>query len=83
MSCAWCVAQLTIAVFKDEGTHEPPPWPSALEGLRLIVTSCVKPFCMFSGLSQYARTECAGFINLLQGDSGNSAHADADEGVRE
>jgi hypothetical protein len=38
---------------------------------------------MFSGLSQYARTACAGFINLLQVDSGNSAHADADEGVRE
>jgi hypothetical protein len=38
---------------------------------------------MVSGLSQYARTACAGFIDLLQGDSGNSAHADADGGARE
>ena len=83
VSCAWCVAQLTLAVFKDEGEHEPPPRPSALEGPRLFVASCVKPLCMFSGLSQYARTACAGFIDLLQVDSGNSAHADADEGVRE
>jgi len=83
VSCAWCVAQLTLAVFKDEGAHEPAPWPSALEGPRLLVASCVRPLCMVSGLSQYARTACAGFIDLMQGDSGNSAHADADEGVRE
>jgi hypothetical protein len=83
VSCAWCVAQLTLVVFKDEGAHASPPWPSALEGPRLFVASCVKPLCMFSGLSQYARTTCAGFIDLLQGDSGNSAHADADEGARE
>jgi hypothetical protein len=35
---------------------------------------------MFSGLSHYARTTCAGLIDLLQG---NLLHADADEGVRE
>ena len=80
VSCAWCVAQLTLAFFKDEGAHEPAPWPSALEGPRLLVASCVRPLCMVSGLSQYARTACAGFIDLLQGDS---AQADADEGVRE
>ena len=65
---------------KDEGAHEPAPWPSALEGPRLFVASCVRPLCMVGGLSQYARTACAGFIDLLQGDS---AHADADGGARE
>ncbi len=80
VSCAWCVTRLTIAVFKDEGAIESPLWQSALEGQRLFVASCVKPLCMFSGLIQYARTACVGFINLLQG---NFLHADTDKDVRE
>ena len=69
-----------MAVFKDEGALESPPWQSALEGQRLFVASCVKPLCMFSGLIQYARSACVGFINLLQG---NFLHADTDKDVRE
>ena len=80
MSCAWCVAQLTLAVFKDEGEPLPTAWHSALEGPRLFVAACVKPLCMFSGLSQYARTTCAGLLDLLHG---NLSRADADDGVRE
>jgi hypothetical protein len=51
MSCVWCIAQLTLASFKDEGEYVPTAWQSALEGPRLLVASCVKPLCMFSGLS--------------------------------
>lgn len=80
MSCAWCIAQLTLAVFRDEGEYLPTAWQSPLEGPRLFVASCVKPLCRFSGVSQYARTTCVGLIYLLQG---NFSHADTDEVVRE
>ena len=86
MSCAWCITELTLAffkddgVFKDEGDSVPTAWQGALRGPRLLLASCVKTLCMYSGLSQYARTTCAGLLDLLQGDF---SQADADEVVLE
>lgn len=77
MACAWCMAQLTLAVFKDAGNVEymPTAWQSVLHGQLLFVASCVRPICVYSGLSQYARGHCAALINMMQG---NSSHADAE-----
>ena len=76
MSCAWCMAQLTLAVFKDAHVeHMPAAWQSVLEGPLLFVASCVRPICAYAGLSQYSREHCAAFINMMQG---NSSHAHAE-----
>jgi hypothetical protein len=57
MACAWCMSQLTLDVFKDAGNVEymPAAWQSVLDGQLLFVASCVRPICVYSGLSQYAR----------------------------